>query len=94
MSEMIEKNPNFPDPLPQSVLKNLEAISRITESIQPVLRQQEIIQNFAETVKLSLPKMDFYLPAVEIAKQIQIPVMRMSEVFSGYQLNSALTSSL
>lgn len=93
---MDELNVNIPD-IPASLKQSMGYTAKISETMQAALQQQAqaLLHNLTENMRLSLPQIDFSYPVLTAAiKQIQIPAMRLSELFSGYQLSSGVTAAI
>ncbi len=91
---MSELNVNIPN-IPESLKQSMGYIAKISEAMQPELLQQVLLHNLTENMRLNLSQIDFSYPVLTTAmKQIQIPAMRLSELFSGYQLSSSVTAAI
>ena len=87
----IFNNPDIPETLKQS----LGIASKITESIQPVLQQQAILDSLTGSMGMDIRPIEFSHPVIAaVVPQIPIPAMHLSEFYSGYQLNSGVLAAI
>lgn len=58
---MKERNESIPI-ISESLKQSMESFAKIAETAKPVLEQPGLLQNLSDSMKLSLPKIDFNYP--------------------------------